>query len=671
MPKTLRYIGADERFFEVGVTGSQQMWLRGQSGQVSDVHVPLLLATGRFELYERDQVFEAGDRVVTSSGQEVTQRNAALLSGGRYISCLPMSDNSLSRGFARDISGAGNHGYLFGVTPAVAWANAGYFTTDPTASGNGYMFIEGWRDYWRSLTQGEANQKTIIVSMVIKQALPAASSSDGFGCLAAGPYWFLRGTGAGFPGSIQTSFTGSGGSVNGGQNGAVYLDGADHTFTIALDLAAKRYYQYLDGVLVCVGAYNVSSQPNSPIQTAMVPGNMTEFAIGVNSPQLGAVAQTATAMQVRGFHLIVLDGMPLNMHEIAQRLHRTPDVALAYNDVVMPSKRIAIAWAGQSNAQGFGSTDRTMAAAGEPIFDPVWPNGSTQGKASMHTGITERLAASGVYAHMINTAVGTSGICDHWVGRLRTWASNMTLGLGSYVINGGGVWKVAAKPTGVAGTPTARTSLQFSAGTTGPTGTADVAATATTPGYTYLGAATAADVNGTIYEFGNARFDPNGFIAALVAELNKADATVFERWVAIMFGESDSAMSVTTAEYRAALASLSNRVISACGAKVLIGASNRTDPTDSAATTVIDGQLLPARLQALADPNLSGRVFAGADLASALGALPRATFGPTDRPANNTAGLFNESSVYVHMNDKAIRQASAAWASAILPSVNS
>jgi len=48
MPKTLRYIGAEERFFEVGVTGSQQMWLRNQIGEVSNSDSVLLLATGKF-----------------------------------------------------------------------------------------------------------------------------------------------------------------------------------------------------------------------------------------------------------------------------------------------------------------------------------------------------------------------------------------------------------------------------------------------------------------------------------------------------------------------------------------------------------------------------------------------------------------------------------------------
>ncbi len=54
MPKTLRYIGAEERFFEVGVTGSQQMWLRNQTGEVSDINVPLLIGTGRFVFADQE-----------------------------------------------------------------------------------------------------------------------------------------------------------------------------------------------------------------------------------------------------------------------------------------------------------------------------------------------------------------------------------------------------------------------------------------------------------------------------------------------------------------------------------------------------------------------------------------------------------------------------------------
>lgn len=589
------------------------------------------------------------------------------LNGGRYISCLPMSAATQSRGVARDISRSGNHGLLFGVTPANAWANAGYFTTDPTSNGSGYMFIEGWRDYWRSLTSDEANQKTIIVSMVIKAALPGSSLASGFGCAASGPFWGLRGTGAAFPGSIQTSFKGVGAAAAGVLNNVVYLDGADHTFTMALDLASRRYYQYLDGVLVCVGATNVASQPNSPIQEAMNPAAMTEFGIGLNNPTL-AGSQTATAMQVRGFHLIVLDRMPSNMQDIAQRLHRAPDVVLAYNDVDMATKHIVLADAGHSNSQGFGSTDRGMSSAGEPLFDPVWPNGSTEGRFSMHTGITEKLAASGIYAHILNTSVGTSSIVDHWCGSLRTWVSNMSAGLGSYVIADGGVWKITDKPTGT-GSP--RITLSFAVGTTAPSGTSNVAATATTPGYAYLGPVTSADVPGTVYAYGHARFDPNGFVANIITAVSATNPAVYERWVRLNFGNTDVGKSSTFEMYKAAHVNLSRAFSEALGANVLIGIANRGDGNNPAAIAEYNNTFIPAWRAAVDELAGTGPYYQGADLVTTLGQLPNATYSPTQRPNNNLPALLNESGVWVHMNDKATRIAAKDWADSVVRSIGS
>lgn len=50
MPVAIRYIGAEERFFEVAITGQQQGWLRGQTSTVSDENARLLFGTGLFEL---------------------------------------------------------------------------------------------------------------------------------------------------------------------------------------------------------------------------------------------------------------------------------------------------------------------------------------------------------------------------------------------------------------------------------------------------------------------------------------------------------------------------------------------------------------------------------------------------------------------------------------------
>lgn len=66
---TVRFIGPEERWFETAVTGSQQMWRRGQVGFVPDANVAAFLATGKFERYERDPVFEQANQVVDATGQ--------------------------------------------------------------------------------------------------------------------------------------------------------------------------------------------------------------------------------------------------------------------------------------------------------------------------------------------------------------------------------------------------------------------------------------------------------------------------------------------------------------------------------------------------------------------------------------------------------------------------
>lgn len=79
MPKTLRYIGAEERFFEVGLTGSQQMWLRNQSAQVPSEYVQQFLATGKFVVSERDDVFESAGRLVGRDGERIGWASASKL----------------------------------------------------------------------------------------------------------------------------------------------------------------------------------------------------------------------------------------------------------------------------------------------------------------------------------------------------------------------------------------------------------------------------------------------------------------------------------------------------------------------------------------------------------------------------------------------------------------
>lgn len=49
MPKTIKYIGTQDRWPEISVTGRQSVWGRGQEDERSDVEAAQLLATGLFK----------------------------------------------------------------------------------------------------------------------------------------------------------------------------------------------------------------------------------------------------------------------------------------------------------------------------------------------------------------------------------------------------------------------------------------------------------------------------------------------------------------------------------------------------------------------------------------------------------------------------------------------
>lgn len=72
MPAAIRYIGALERYFEIGITGQQQGWYRGQTSTVSDSDAAALVASGLFEY-------------VTSSAQTISVTITGTLTVGSVL----------------------------------------------------------------------------------------------------------------------------------------------------------------------------------------------------------------------------------------------------------------------------------------------------------------------------------------------------------------------------------------------------------------------------------------------------------------------------------------------------------------------------------------------------------------------------------------------------------
>lgn len=87
MPFSLRYKGKD-RWSEQAITGSPQMWLPGQGGEVADQYAAAFMATGLFEEFERTDIFEQNGKIVTTSGAQVGGGVAQLVGASRVRTML-------------------------------------------------------------------------------------------------------------------------------------------------------------------------------------------------------------------------------------------------------------------------------------------------------------------------------------------------------------------------------------------------------------------------------------------------------------------------------------------------------------------------------------------------------------------------------------------------------
>lgn len=302
--------------------------------------------------------------------------------------------------------------------------------------------------------------------------------------------------------------------------------------------------------------------------------------------------------------------------------------------------RYILSLVGQSNESGAGppgSKSRTSGLAA-PMLDT--------GNRSWWPVTVEAMGRRGRWLDVANTAVGSTTLCDSWVGRCRTWVSGMAVFRGSYVLSGGGVWRCGL------------TLSPVEASTVAPTGTSDTTGADSVP-WSYLGAPGAGDTDGTIYSNGSARYDPNGYIAAAVAVRNRPGADAWGVYVSI--GQGDHTVGSTRSQYAAAMQNLAAHVTGlggVCWLGVTCGMSGADAPKIAARDATMTGVIQAGRQDALAALSDNDLVRAGADLRAALG-LPTATAVDTALNAvNNTDYLHLTSATY----DQAGRFVAAALA---------
>lgn len=88
MPKTIKYIGKQDRWPELAFTGRQSVWIPGQAEQRGDSEAALLLATGQFSDVDATNLDEAerislseiaqADAYATDVWQEITATGLAI-----------------------------------------------------------------------------------------------------------------------------------------------------------------------------------------------------------------------------------------------------------------------------------------------------------------------------------------------------------------------------------------------------------------------------------------------------------------------------------------------------------------------------------------------------------------------------------------------------------------
>lgn len=236
-----------------------------------------------------------------------------------------------------------------------------------------------------------------------------------------------------------------------------------------------------------------------------------------------------------------------------------------------------------------------------------------------------------------NHSVGSTGAADSWVGRCRTWASGMLVGRGSYVVSGGNVFKCAIAEGTVATSTT----------------TPAVGTGADSVAWTLARAATTEDTDRRIYANGSALFDPNGYLAGCAASI--ASAVGWDSIIScISIGQSDRTLSVSRAEYAAALRNASAYLLAAGATKVAIGFT--CTGNEVGLTSWYDSDLVPGRADALAALAGDPRVIAGANLYAVMPSLPTI---PADK---TTPGLKSDN---LHLNNAALAIGSQAWRDAL------
>ena len=524
-------------------------------------------------------------------------------------------------GAAMDRSGRGGDAIPPAATygPTQLWANAGYLSTG-TGTGLGASIAANKSSF-------DLATQSVILGFVINMAQPAGNPAlmgNADAATRRGIY-----LGARTDGKLRILVNTSDGLVAAlAIPTPIVFDGTDHHVVVAFDSTTRSIFVFIDGRFVAV-------YPN--YWTGNTAGIVDTFNIGGGGGIISALS--TTAYKLHSFHMIVLTGgVPSNLGQVARKLYEAPGTAVPESSI-LPTKKtvLAVVGPGQSNEVGSGLWLSSNSDYGYPLSDPVAPNGAAS--RSMWPLLSDKLGQRGVWADFLNTAKGSTSATSSWCGHIRTWATNLAVGRGSYVLSDGALWRANLAEAVVV------------TSTVAPTGTANVTTSDTIP-WVYVGAPLGYEVNGYVMKDGDRGFDPNGYFAAAVAAAAARGTGYTEKWALISIGQGDRTMNAPRAAYKQALINATQFWLTR-GFRVALGFTCYAGTAGAEAWYQSD--LLPGYADALAFFAGNANVAAGANLRTALGVLP----------VTPNAGIPGLKSDQLHMNDEAYALASAAWDSAL------
>lgn len=403
---------------------------------------------------------------------------------------------------------------------------------------------------------------------------------------------------------------------------AKLADGSDHTYSVYFDGPNGSIYTFFDGKPARSFVHGIKKAITVS----------TEIALCMEHGNSGAFS---SAVKIKNLHAYKFTSAPLNLNAIVSAIHASPTIPCR----VMPeyaSSEIHICCVGQSNEnstlQSFKKDNNPE--NGIPLStDMVVSTGAAN--ANWWPSTAKKLGKSGINAHIGRTAVGGTSAAVSWAGLCRTWANGLSVNRGSYMLSDGGIWR-------------ANNTSAITA-TTAPTGTSNVT-TADGIAWVYLGVPTAEDVAGHVYDSTSARFDPNGYIAAVKTFCDEATALSKQVYVCVSIGQTDIALQTTRAAYGEAIENIS-RYLSQYATKILVGYTCSNGAANDAWAT---SDLIPGIADAMAAMSDLTNVVDGVNLLTELGTLSTSV-------SEWTTGLWDSD----HMNMRTFRVAGEEWADRI------